>query len=68
MQITVTVNGAARRLEGAVTVEAYLIQAGVAAEYVAAALNGEALTPSKRRATVLRDGDRLEIVRPAGGG
>jgi sulfur carrier protein len=51
-----------------VSVEALLDHLKVKREYTAVALNRE-ITPKTRYAdTHLKDGDRVEIVRPMGGG
>jgi thiamine biosynthesis protein ThiS len=50
------------------SVEALLTQLAVKREYTAVAVNRE-ITPKATYASVaLRDGDRVEIVRPMGGG
>jgi sulfur carrier protein len=66
--ITITVNG--KRLEVAddVSVEALLVQLGVQREYTAVAVNREVTPKSQYAGTRLQDGDRVEIVRPIGGG
>ncbi len=64
----IIVNGEAMDLPDGLTVEGLLAHLGVRREYTAVALNRE-ITPRARHAdTVLRAGDRVEIVRPMGGG
>jgi len=50
------------------TLPAFLEARGLAPARVAVERNGEALTPAEVRATVLTEGDRLEIVRVVAGG
>ena len=50
------------------TVEALLAQLGIRREYMAVALNREVAPKVKYAETVLREGDRIEIVHPMGGG
>jgi sulfur carrier protein len=55
-------------LPDGLSVEGLLAHLGVPREYTAVALNRE-ITPRARHAeTRLRAGDRVEIVRPMGGG
>jgi sulfur carrier protein len=66
--MTLTVNGKAMELPDGLTVEALLEHLKVRRPYTAVALNRE-ITPRQRYGeTVLRDGDRVEIVHPMGGG
>ncbi|MGH7307224.1 MAG: sulfur carrier protein ThiS [Candidatus Rokuibacteriota bacterium] len=66
--ITITVNGKQMEVSNDVSVEALLVQLGVLREYTAVAVNRE-VTPRRQYVeTRLRDGDRVEIVRPMGGG
>ena len=66
--IQVTVNGAAHRLEGAVDVAALIEQLQLAGKKIAVERNGEIVPRSAHRATLLTNGDRLEIVVAVGGG
>ena len=66
--ILVTVNGAAHRLEQPVQVSALLEKLELAGKKVAVERNGEIVPRSAHGATVLADGDRLEIVVAVGGG
>jgi len=64
----ITVNGKLLEVADGVSVEALLVHLGVRREYTAVAVNRE-VTPKSRYAGIrLRDGDRVEIVRPMGGG
>jgi sulfur carrier protein len=66
--MTIMVNGAPMEVANDLTVEGLLTQLGVRRDYTAVAVNRE-VTPRGRYAdTWLRDGDRVEIVRPMGGG
>ncbi len=66
--MNVIVNGKAMELPEGVTLEALLVRLSVRREHTAVALNRE-VTPKHRYAeSVLRDGDRVEIVHPMGGG
>ena len=50
------------------TVEALLTHLGVKRQYTAVAVNREVTPKSAYEAKGLQDGDRVEIVRPMGGG
>jgi len=64
----VTVNGKPMELPEGLTIEDLLGRLAVRREFMAVALNRE-VTPKARYAeSVLRDGDKVEIVRPMGGG
>jgi sulfur carrier protein len=64
----ITVNGQAMDVADGLTVEALLARLGVPREYTAVAVNRD-VTPRSTYGTVtLRAGDRVEIVRPMGGG
>jgi sulfur carrier protein len=66
--MTVTVNGKPMDLPDGLTIDGLLSHLGVRREYTAVALNRE-VTPKHRYAeSVLREGDKIEIVRPMGGG
>ena len=62
------VNGREMDVADGLSVEALLAQLAVRREYTAVAVNRE-ITPKAAYASVaLREGDRVEIVRPMGGG
>jgi len=64
----ITVNGREIEVADGLNVEALLTHLAVKREYTAVAINRE-ITPKSAYATVaLREGDRVEIVRPMGGG
>ena len=62
------VNGKEREVEAPLTVAGFLESLGYDGRYVAVARNGEVLDRATFGAVALGDGDRLEIVRPVGGG
>ncbi len=64
----ITVNGQAMEVSDGLTVEELMARLGVAREYTAVAVNREVTPRSVHGSTRLRDGDRVEIVRPMGGG
>ncbi len=66
--IQVIVNGAAQRFEAPLNVRALLRQLSMEGKKVAVERNGEIVPKSAHGATVLCDGDRLEIVVAVGGG
>jgi sulfur carrier protein len=66
--ITITVNGKQVEVADGVSIEALLAQLGVRREYTAVAVNREVTPKSHYAETRLRDGDKVEIVRPMGGG
>jgi sulfur carrier protein len=64
----IMVNGSPMDVADGLSVEALLAQLAVRREYTAVAVNRE-ITPKAAYASVaLREGDRVEIVRPMGGG
>jgi sulfur carrier protein len=66
--IQIIVNGAARRLEAQLDVASLLKKLDMAGKKVAVERNGEIVPKSAHAATLVRDGDRLEIVVAVGGG
>ena len=66
--IRLTINGEARALDAPLSVSAYLTALGFDRRYIAVARNGEVLERGAFDAVRLQDGDRVEIVRPVGGG
>jgi len=64
----VTVNGKAMEVEPGLTVDGLLALLKITREYTAVAVNRE-ITPKGDYASLkLSDGDKIEIVRPMGGG
>ena len=68
LSMKITVNGKEHEVAQGTSVEALLAQLGVKREYTAVAVNREVTPKSAYAATFLREGDRVEIVRPMGGG
>lgn len=68
MEITVTANGRAVRAPAGQALPAFLDSQGLRPGRVVVERNGQALTQAEAAATVLADGDRLEIVRIVAGG
>jgi sulfur carrier protein len=66
--IQVTVNGAPHRFDNPLDVSLLLSSLNLAGRKVAVERNGEIIPKSAHAATVLADGDRLEIVVAVGGG
>ena len=67
-KISLIVNGKPRDLEASATIPALLEVIGVDRRLVAVALNGEVVPRDRHEATLLHDGDRVEVVRMVGGG
>ena len=66
--IQIIVNGAAQRLEAPLDVRSLLRALAMEGKKVAVERNGEIVPKSAHSATLVRDGDRLEIVVAVGGG
>ena len=64
----ITVNGESRDVADGVNIEALLQHLGVTLKFTAVAVNREVTPKSAYATTVLKDGDKIEIVRPMGGG
>ena len=64
----ITVNGCPMEVADGLSVDALLAHLAVKREYTAVAVNREITPKGAYGATVLRPGDRVEIVRPMGGG
>jgi len=66
--VTISVNGKPMEVEPGITVDGLLSLLNVKREYTAVAVNRE-VTPKSTYGTVkLSEGDKVEIVRPMGGG
>ena len=63
-----TVNGNPMDLPDGLTIEDLLSRLGVRREFTAVALNREVTPKAEYASTVLAEGDKVEIVRPMGGG
>ena len=68
MSVKITVNGKPMDVEPGLTVEGLLTLLNVKREYTAVAVNRDVVTKSDYDTLKLSDGDRVEIVRPMGGG
>jgi len=66
--MTVTVNGRPMELPDGLTIDGLLAHLKVKREYTAVALNREVTPKHEYAESVLHDGDKVEIVRPMGGG
>jgi sulfur carrier protein len=66
--IQIIVNGAAQPLEAPLDVQSLLRRLSMEGKKVAVERNGEIVPKSAHAATVVADGDRLEIVVAVGGG
>ena len=66
--IQVTVNGAAQRFERPLAVAELVQKMSLAGKRIAVERNGEIVPKSAHGATLVADGDRLEIVVAVGGG
>ncbi|MBI2016392.1 MAG: sulfur carrier protein ThiS [Candidatus Rokubacteria bacterium] len=64
----ISVNGKDLEVADGLSVEGLLAQLGVKRQYMAVAVNREVTPKAAYAATTLREGDRVEIVRPMGGG
>lgn len=66
--LNLTINGQPMEVPDGLTVDTLLTHLRIKREYTAVALNREVTPKSAYAATALREGDRVEIVRPMGGG
>ena len=66
--IQVTVNGAAQRYDAPLAVTELVRRMSLAGKRIAVERNGEIVPKSAHGATLVTDGDRLEIVVAVGGG
>ncbi len=64
----IVVNGKEREVADGLSVDGLLVHLGVKREYTAVAVNREVTPKNAYAVTLLRDGDKVEIVRPMGGG
>ena len=64
----IVVNGESREVGEGLTLEDLLAALGVRRQFTAVALNREVARRDSYAATVLREGDRVEIVHPMAGG
>lgn len=66
--MNIVVNGEPMEVADGISVEALLAQLGVRRDYTAVAVNREVTPRAAYAQVVLAAGDRVEIVRPMGGG
>lgn len=66
--IRIVVNGKDVELESSMSVDSYLNHIGLKGRRVAVALNGEVLQEEEHENAIIDEGDRVEVVRPIGGG
>jgi sulfur carrier protein len=66
--VQVVANGEAVELDEGATLDDLLRRLGLGAKWVVVECNGEAVPRQQTAATVLSDGDRLELVRAVAGG
>jgi sulfur carrier protein len=66
--VTISVNGKPMEIEAGLTVEGLLTLLDVKREYTAVAVNREVTRKTDYAAVTLSEGDKVEIVRPMGGG
>jgi sulfur carrier protein len=66
--MTLTINGEPREFPDGLTLAALVTHLGMKADRVAVELNLEIVPRSQWDSSVLKDGDRLEIVHFVGGG
>lgn len=65
---TITVNGDKRTLEKEVTVAELIANCGMNTTGLAVAVNDDIVSRGLHESRVIRDGDRVEIIRAIGGG
>jgi sulfur carrier protein len=66
--MTVTVNGKPMELPAGITIDGLLTHLKVRREFTAVALNREIAQRAQFAETRIKDGDKIEIVHPMGGG
>jgi sulfur carrier protein len=64
----ITVNGKAMEVADALSVDGLLTHLNVGRQFTAVAVNREITPKAEYGSVTLRDGDKVEIVRPMGGG
>ncbi|NPV39087.1 Sulfur carrier protein ThiS [Brevinematales bacterium NS] len=64
----IVVNGEEREVISSLSVEKYIESLGLSLKRVVVEYNGEVLSKEKWKETVLKEGDKLEIVHFVGGG
>jgi sulfur carrier protein len=66
--VQITVNGRAMEVAEGLSIDGLLTALGVKREFTAVAVNREIARRHEFDAILLKDGDRVEVVRPMGGG
>jgi sulfur carrier protein len=66
--MVVTINGKPMDLPEGLTIEDLLVRLAVPRQFTAVALNREITPKASYGTAVLHEGDKVEIVRPMGGG
>ena len=66
--IEITVNGNLEELDQSMSINTFLETKGFGGRLVAVAINSVVVSRTKFDATVINEGDIVEIVRPVGGG
>ena len=66
--ISLTINGKQVELAGPTPLTEYIESKGLANRAFAVAVNGEVIPREQHGTVTLNNGDRVEIVRPVGGG
>lgn len=64
----IVVNGEEREVISSLSVEKYIESLGLPLQRVVVEYNGEVLSKEKWKETILKEGDKLEIVHFVGGG
>ena len=64
----ITVNGKAMDVAEGLSIDALLVTLGVKRDFTAVAVNREIARRAEFESFRLKDGDRVEVVRPMGGG
>lgn len=68
MSVKISVNGKPMEVEAGLTVEGLLSLLAIKREYTAVAVNREVTRKADYGTVKLSEGDKVEIVRPMGGG
>jgi sulfur carrier protein len=68
VSLRISVNGKPMEVEAGLTVEGLLTRLDVKREYTAVAVNRDVIRKADYDTVKLSEGDRVEIVRPMGGG
>ncbi len=66
--LSVQINGEDHALEEAVTLQDFLLKINLTTKAIAVAVNSEIIHRSDFRKVLIRDRDRIEIIRAVGGG